>query len=295
MGWKSLLIKKALVNRIPFQDKIRAFKRRILGYPPDIANIKFTIDNYLELKEELANVGLGFNDSVVMEIGSGWFPTIPLLALTDGGAKKIIASDLTPHMDEVTFNETINCLRKLIPENNALTEIKTMSTLPIEYKAPLNIDDIPDSSIDIILSRTVLEHIPEEELILFLKELRPKLSANGVMIHLIDNSDHFEHKDKTISRVNFLTWSEKKHSLINTLIKDGENRLRHHQYKAIFKDAGYQLVREKAEKHQGTLDQLPNMELAEPFRSMTHEEIAILTSIYIIKPNDVGNCRMLGG
>jgi hypothetical protein len=62
------------------------------------------------------------------------------------------------------------------------------------------------------------------------------------MAHAIDNSNHFSHVDPTISRVNFLTWSEAKHRLVSKLAKGGENRLRHHEYGILFRRAGYVVI-----------------------------------------------------
>ena len=72
--------------------------------------------------------------------------------------------------------------------------------------------------------------------------MRPKIADGGRMVHLVDHSDHFEHQDKSISRVNFLTWTEEQHALVNYLVGDGENRMRHHEYPPLFEDAGFELA-----------------------------------------------------
>jgi hypothetical protein len=104
------------------------------------------------------------------------------------------------------------------------------------------------------------------------------------MVHLVDHSDHFEHQDKSITRINFLTWSEKKHVLINFLIKAGENRMRHHEYQKVFTDSGYELINEESDLDPKTLESVASLELTYPYCKMQPEQIATVTSIYSVKP-----------
>ena len=51
---------------------------------------------------------------------------------------------------------------------------------------------IPTVPIDLVTSRAVLEHIPRAELQRVIKEMRRILRPTGVMVHTIDNSDHWQ-------------------------------------------------------------------------------------------------------
>jgi len=155
--------------------------------------------------------------------------------------------------------------------------------LPIQFLAPFSAAELPDKSIDIVISNTVLEHIPKSDLFDLFSSLRPKIADNGIMVHLVDHSDHFEHHDKSISRINFLTWNEQKHALINYLIKDGENRLRHHEYRQLFEDADYQLTDESSDVDKRTLELIENLELVYPYSKMTPKQLATVTSIYSLR------------
>jgi len=65
-----------------------------------------------------------------------------------------------------------------------------------------------NNSIDYYISTNVLEHIPYE----FLKNIFIKgkriLKYKVITIHFIDLSDHFQHKDNSIGRINFLLFSD---------------------------------------------------------------------------------------
>lgn len=283
MLWKQLLVKKLIIARIPFSDKLREFKRKLFGYPPNSSNLELTIDNYERIKSEIEKLGRTIQDSTILEIGSGWFPIIPILLVRDG-AKKVIMSDLNVHMDEITFRETTIYLKNRFPNDDYIQNLTNFSALPIDYLAPFHISSLGRRSLDIIMSRTVLEHISKNDMYTLFSSLRSKISDTGLMVHLVDHSDHFEHQDKSITRINFLTWSEEKHALINYLTKDGENRMRHHEYQQVFVDSGYELINEESDLDPKTLESIASLELTYPYSKMQPEQLAIVTSIYSVKP-----------
>ncbi|MGC2456570.1 MAG: class I SAM-dependent methyltransferase [Gallionellaceae bacterium] len=283
MDWRLQIIKKTLLGRIPFGNSLRQLKRRIFGYKPDPDNLVNTVENLKQMQFELNSIERSFRKSTVLEIGSGWFPAIPLmLAMED--INHLYMTDLTPHMDEVTFKATLEFLRRQFPD--AIPKrISRIDDIPASYLAPFDPDQLPDKSIDYIISRTVLEHIPPKEIIDFFSILRPKLAPDGLMVHLIDNSDHLEFNDKSITRINFLTWSKRKHALINFLMQDGENRLRHHEYPSLFKKAGFSVRSEKAIIHDATNEIAKTLELSLPYSEMAPEQLSVLTSIFILTPD----------
>ena len=282
MKWKKLLVKKAIVGRIPFADTLRIFKRKIFGYPPNANNMELTIKNYERIKSEIEKLKMPIKNSTILEIGSGWFPTIPILFARDG-AKKIIMSDLNIHMDEITFRETVAYLKKSFPDDDYIQSLTGFASLPIDYLVPFNASNLKDKSLDVIVSNTVLEHIPKSDIYNLFASLRPKIADDGKMVHLVDHSDHFEHYDKSISRINFLTWSLERHALINYLIKDGENRMRHHEYHQLFMDSGYDVVNERIDLDEKTLEIVETLDLVYPYSKMRPEQLSVLTSIYSLK------------
>ncbi|MDL2123527.1 MAG: class I SAM-dependent methyltransferase [Deltaproteobacteria bacterium] len=192
-------------------------------------------------------------------------------------------SDLNIHMDEITFRETAAYLKERFSDDNYIQNITGFASLPIDYLAPFNASNLNDKSLDVIVSNTVLEHIPRSDIYNLFSSLRPKIADNGKMVHLVDHSDHFEHYDKSISRINFLTWSEERHALINYLIKDGENRMRHHEYHQLFMDSGYDVVNEETDLNKKTLEIVETFNLVYPYSKMRPEQLAVLTSIYSLK------------
>lgn len=286
MRWYLKVVKQTALTRIPFGAAIRRFKRKYFGYEPDPANLLNTLENLEEMEAALNAVGRSFEGTTILEVGSGWFPAIPIM-LSLKGINHIFMTDLIPHMDVVTFESTLHFLKKTYPENQRLQAISRLEDLPITYVSPFDASKISDASIDVVISRTVLEHIPQDELIRLLEVLRPKLAREGLMVHLIDYSDHLEHGDKSISTVNFLTWSEQNHALVNLLMREGENRLRHHEYVNVFHKAGFSVVKDSVLVHEATREIVKSLPLAKPYCDMSAEQLAGLSGIYVLTPTQV--------
>ena len=286
MDWRLKVAKQTILARVPFGHALRRFKRKYIGYEPDPGNLQNTLSCLKKMQWALNTLNRSFEGATVLEIGSGWFPTIPIM-LGVGGARRVLMSDLNPHMDAVTFASTLRFLKDVMPTNQRLNAISTLGDLPITYLAPFDAGAVPDGTIDFVISRTVLEHIPPGDLANLLIALHPKLSPSGLMVHLVDHSDHLEHTDKSISKINFLTWSGRKHALVNSLTRAGENRLRHHEYQPIFEMAGYQVVTTTSEVHEPTRAIAKSLRLVPPFSGMSLDQLATLTTLYVLEPRPV--------
>jgi hypothetical protein len=283
MDWRLRVVKQCILANVPFGQTLRSIKRKYLGYEPNPSNLQHTLLCLKQMQGVLSTLNRSFEDATVLEIGSGWFPTIPIM-LGIGGARRVLMSDLNPHMDQVTFASTLRFLKGALPTNQRLHAINTVDDLPIAYLAPFDAGAVPDGTVDFVISRTVLEHIPPDDLANLLVALRPKLSPSGLMIHVVDHSDHLEHTDKSLSKINFLTWSVRKHAFVNSLTKEGENRLRHHEYLPIFEMAGYQVVTTIPEVHEPTRAIAKSLPLVPPYSGMSSDQLATLTSLYVLGP-----------
>lgn len=283
MDWRLKVGRQAVLARLPFGQALRGVKRRLLGYRPDPDNLGQTLKNWSQMRAALSHTGGSIEGATVLEIGTGWFPTIPILQCLQG-ARRVFMSDLNVHLDDVSFAATMDFLRQVDPGDARLRAIQSRADLPLTYLAPFDVNAIPDGSIDLVTSRTVLEHIPPDVLLDLFKALRPKLSARGRMVHLVDHSDHLEHSDKSISKINFLTWPDGRHAWINRLTREGENRLRHHEYPPLFAQAGYRVVLEQHKVHEPTRQLAKSLPLQPHYAAMTPEQLATMSSLYVLEP-----------
>jgi hypothetical protein len=254
-----------------------------VGYSPDVDNLQTTLENYARIVRMAQSHGRGIVGARVLEIGSGWFPLIPVLLCQDG-ASEVVMTDVTPHFDPITFQAALAFMRQHYSASEAVGRVQRFEDLPLRYLAPFDPQTLADGSIDLVVSRTVLEHIPPGIIVDLLRALKPKLAPGGRMVHLVDHSDHLQHIDRSLSPVQFLGWSERRHSLVNWLTGEGENRLRHHEYPPLFRSAGFKVLAEEGEVHAAALASLATVGLVPPWDRMQPEQLAVLVSAYALAP-----------
>ncbi len=293
MQWKLQLARDAMKTAFPFMTELRSLKRKVSGYSGITSNFNSALADDFVLIKMLRASGFEIRGSRVLEIGSGWFPITPMLFYVLG-ARHIVLTDIRHYMDEGTFrtarDHILNKAEKIAAAleinradiSAALEKATKPADLNFEYKVPFKAEALPDGAIDLIVSRTVLEHIPTEVLSRLVPAWLRILSDRGLMAHAIDMSDHFEHTDKKISRINFLRYRENTWRLVNT-ISDHQNRLRYPQFQKMFLDSGAQIVTAEHKVCQRTLDEIKTLKLAAPYDSMEPDEIATLTSYVILK------------
>ena len=85
MDWRLKVARQAVLGRVPFGRTLRRVKRRNFGYEPDAGNLHDTLSHLAQMKGALEALGRSIEGSTVLEIGSGWFPTVPIM-LALGGA-----------------------------------------------------------------------------------------------------------------------------------------------------------------------------------------------------------------
>ncbi len=115
----------------------------------------------------------------------------------------------------------------------------------IRYLAPVDATEtgLPANSVDYHFSVTVLEHIPLNTIRNIFIEARKLLSEDGRAIHFIDLSDHFQHQDRSISKINFLRFTEKEWLKIAGNEFAYCNRLRASDYQHLFNDLSFETLR----------------------------------------------------
>jgi SAM-dependent methyltransferase len=140
------------------------------------------------------------------------------------------------------WNEEVSRRLDMIAETNPNLQ-SFFNVMKLTYKAPINqpFEDITSNSIDIIFSNTTLEHISITKLRHLITASKRVLTSDGIMVHLVDCSDHFSHSDHSISRINFLRYSNAEWQKYQSKFTY-QNRLRASQYREFFEDAGFDIL-----------------------------------------------------
>jgi hypothetical protein len=229
-----------------------------------------------------------------MELGSGWFPIVPL-CLYMHGADEVSLCDIDdlgrPELTSQALDAVIGFARTGDLEK-ALGGIRTerldelerarAEVMSLGHRATLErlglsvrVGDVRDLHLsrapDLICSNTVLEHIPPDVIVGILVAFRLNARPGTVMSHLVDLCDHYAYIDEFVDVYQFLTFPERRWRLIDNSIQP-MNRLRVHQYRELYEQAGVGLVEEQ--RWEGDPADLDRLALAAPFDSMDRADVA---------------------
>jgi SAM-dependent methyltransferase len=225
----------------------------------------------IEMAQWILEMGGKVEGKTFFEVGTGHCPVVPI-GFFLCGAEEIVTVDLHKRLDlgilkkslgwmaenrdevcgyydgiakRAVFNERMDLIDSLkeMPE-------KFLSEANIQYLAPADAADIdlPDASVDYHISTTVFEHIPKEDIARILKEAKRILKDDGVALHFIDLSDHFQHQNKSITTINFLKYSEEEWVKIAGNEFAYCNRLRASDYFALFKEVGFDVCHKEVQE-----------------------------------------------
>src|SRR5262249_38085569 len=273
-------------------------KRRFGGYKANSANNPGTLIGGLMQVEWLTRHLGTLNGCAVLEIGTGWEPIIPLvyrlagariIYLTDS-TRLVCQESLDAALAFLTASRAQICAALKTPEaefDRILARRRSehsvearLKALDLLYLAPCDCRSLQldSGSLDVIYSRSVLEHIPAPIIREIFREAMRLLKPAALMCHFIDNSDHCEHHDKSISRVNFLQHNnfDWRFTCVNPF--HYQNRLRHQEYLHMLADGGFKILRAERDIHQRSLTLLPELKLAPQFQSRPHDDLAAISS-----------------
>ncbi|MEH2031351.1 MAG: hypothetical protein V7K67_17080 [Nostoc sp.] len=226
-------------------NKMHSSKLAVAGKRLDICANEVAI--YLLLLGKKKYV---LRDKICLEIGSGWLLTHSLVFYLLG-AKKVYATDISPLLqpDNIfkavcksvdwsildslsTFEdrEILHLrLNKLLSLRNF--SVEALQDLGIEYVAPIDLSQqLPSKEkIDFVFSKSVLEHVPVDDVVPLLENIVSSLSEDGFMFHLIHLEDH---KNLSERPFDFFVYQQEAYS--RELQSRWGNRIRRSQWKQIF-------------------------------------------------------------
>ena len=252
---------------LPAGGRIYKFIQKTFGRLK--ANPMSRIPAQVEMARWILDMDGKVEGKTFFEVGTGHNPIVPI-GFFLSGAKKVITVDLHKRLDfgilekslvwmsenrndiweyyegvaeRAVFDERMDLIDRLkeMPE-------KFLPEANLQYLAPADAANIglPDASIDYHISTTVFEHIPGRNIKRILKEAKRILKKDGVAIHFIDLSDHFQHQDKSITSINFLRYSDEEWDKIAGNQFAYCNRLRVSDYLELFEEAGFDVCRKEA-------------------------------------------------
>ncbi|WP_080752087.1 class I SAM-dependent methyltransferase [Bradyrhizobium japonicum] len=190
----------------------------------------------------------------VLEVGAGRDLAVPL-ALRRLGVKHITAVDVN-RIGKLDLVQ--HAADALLAKQVRFATWQELEQFGIRYLAPHYVTP-DDDQIDCSCSNEVLEHVPPDQLVVLLRALRSV--TKKLTVHSIAYSDHYARSDRSVSRLNFLRYSDEEWRPFNSG-KQYVNRLRHSDYLLIFREAGFAILEESSVPGEPPA----GLEVAEKFR-----------------------------
>lgn len=176
----------------------------------------------------------------VLEVGAGRDLAVPL-ALRRLGVREVIASDVE-RLARIDLVQ--HAADRLLASQVRFASWNDLADFGVRYLAP-HVVTPDDGPVDCSCSNEVLEHVPAQQLPSLLKALRA--ATRGITTHSIDYSDHYARSDPSVSRLNFLRYSDAEWRPFNSG-RQFVNRLRHSDYLRMFREAGFTILEESSVK-----------------------------------------------
>jgi len=241
--------------------------------------------------------GTPAEEACFYEFGAGWDLAIPLSYAALGVGRQVLV-DIRPSVRVELVNDSLAAFDRLWEELEAeagrqLRRLGEPIGSPeeleerfgIAYLAPRDArtTGLAAETVDFVSSTDTCEHIPAGDLAAIFHESRRLLRPGGAFSCRIDLQDHYSYFDPSLSRYNFLRFSDRVWSLVNSPLHN-QNRLRSHDYLRLVREAGFEVVAERpsAPNEQG-LEELRALPLAPRFRRYTPEELGVTILSFVAR------------
>jgi methyltransferase family protein len=225
------------------------------------------------LEEYEAHVGGA--PASALEVGAGRDLAVPL-AFRRFGVPRVLSID-TSRLSKLDLVR--HAARHILAEPYEPKSWGDLESFGIYYHAPSEVDDRL-RPVDCSCSNEVLEHVPADQLPTLLSNLR-KLTR-GLTVHSIDYSDHYARGDGGLSRLHFLLYSDEQWKKYNPP-RHHVNRLRHSDYLRLFRQAGFEIVKET----KVLADDFPSwieVNRAEKFKGYERDDLMAIRGLIVARP-----------
>lgn len=306
MKWEHKARIQKICSRFPFGDTLYVMLQKKLG--------RLTVEpmgrlpHQINMTRWLVDEGYEIIGKTFFEVGTGHIPVVPI-GFFLSGAGSVITVDLHRRLDWDLTKQTLSWIvdhrQELEPLYQNVIDVSVfrqrMDVLQkyqsnpraffkhagITYQSPADAakTSLANGSVDYHFSFTTLEHIPHQVLQDIMKEAKRILSSNGIAIHVIDLSDHFQHQDKTITAINFLRFTEKQWKQIGHNQFSYCNRLRASDYLTLFLSLSFTVLRAEKVVDKKSLETIQQgFPLAAIFQGYDQEDICTTTLSVLLQP-----------
>lgn len=298
MDWRTKATVQNVLATVPFGEQLNnLLQMKVGGLRNFDAQVEGKVRDWLGMIRLLQACGVDVRDAATMEIGTGWFPTLPICFWL-AGARSCVTFDLNRHLrPELTRRLVAVLAQHLNTIATAVgvpladirsryeklgTDILTTSQITYAFPADASHTDLPDHSIDIVFSNSVLEHVTVDALPAIMRETRRILRPSGVAVHCVACNDHYAHFDRSISYINYLRFSTEEWRRWNNSLQY-QNRLRAPDFLHAAESCDFEIVMAEQCVRPGVDDALITLPIAPEFNRYSREELAATTVNFVCR------------
>jgi SAM-dependent methyltransferase len=294
MDWRVKAIAQGALAQCAAGVRVNNLLQRVAGERRDTARhvASKVHDDWIVHASNLRELGFHLEGKGMLEIGTGWIPVLPL-CFALAGVRCCHTLDLRRHLGR---GAVILALRHLAPHLPAIAraaeaapaavrdrwnewvrisdDARILEAAGIKYHAPADATacGLPEGSLELIFSNSVLEHVPAATLAGLMRETRRVLAPGGLALHSVNCGDHYAYFDRSITPINYLRFSSRQWRWWNNDILF-QNRLRPRDFTRAALDAGLTVVMDKHRPRPELLARLPSLPVAEEFRVYPPEQL----------------------
>lgn len=229
-----------------------------------------------------------------VEIGTGWFPIVPLGLAVHGC--DVVTIDVAGHLDPSRVRLAMQVLSDLAADGRItvasptrLARLRSLVDSPAnatvsDLLAPLGItrhladaadlSGLPDThGATLFVSNNTLEHIHPVTIRAIFTELARVGSPRALMSHYIDLADHYAGHDPRINEFHFLTLGPRRWRLANNRL-GYQNRLRIGDYRRLLSETGWVVTSEALTRRKR--DELERLDLVPPFDTTPVSDLLVV-------------------
>lgn len=200
---------------------------------------------FVNRMEDLMGPAFHWQGVHAVELGSGWYPTTPLL-LACRAIGHLHTFDSNHHYSHSRVRAAAKGVLAHQPCCETAHVTASSGRLPpaVTYhpRADLATTTLPAKSIGLAFSRLVLEHVPPETITRIHESAHSWLNDDGRWIHRISSCDHRSFTNPHLSSVDFLRFSATEWERLAGNRFAYHNRLRRCQYRELFERSGWKIV-----------------------------------------------------
>jgi len=294
---------QAALSLVPFGEGIN---HRLQIWNGFFANFRWFVECNIKYLRDIVQIasqcGMPLQGAKTLEVGTGWIPTLPLGMHLLGA--EVHTYDHVRHLRTANLAKLVELYPEYLPTiaeavgcdvvvlersfgnfkaagRDGITLRDWLDPFGIHYHAPGDASQsgLPDGSLDFYFSVAVMEHVSVRSIRAMLREAHRTLRPGGLTYHVIGMFDHYTSVDPSITRVNFLKFSDFTWRLIGQNKISYHNRLRESEFLSLFEETGFEILERRSEVDEISLKALETMRLSPKYRTFDKRDLATYGTI----------------